>query len=348
MDFEYTAEQSALLKALRQNAAELNTLGKQKRQAKSAADHHVLLNKAIQITSEAGWKLNGSDAVLGALAGSEMCSLNPSIGISVVMGYAACYILSKLNKNDTAITSGRIPALLFSTKTTKPKAGEAESALFGFEELSACNFEGAASGIVIDCTGFQSVAIITDLSRFGNLSIFDTCGTGFANVVGSFDVTSPTELTAKQSKEIRAILDLAFASFGTGVCRRTLELAKTNSQSEMVGGKSLGAHQQIRYSLADVLTQIQAAEWLLYRASWMLDADDQEFAALAKTARAFCCETASACVQTASRLVGGRDESIIADMRELSMLEWSLNHYYNPLVLARLGIAEDLLAQFEV
>ena len=105
---------------------------------------------------------------------------------------------------------------------------------------------------------------------------------------------------------VSAALDLGLATACVGLSTRVFNGIKDYASSATLGGRPLMSDQHVRYKLAELLTQLQASEYLVYRTAWMMDAGDPEQPVLAKVAKVFCGENAGSIASSATLLAGTR------------------------------------------
>ena len=72
------------------------------------------------------------------------------------------------------------------------------------------------------------------------------------------------------------------------------------------GGKPIIAYQEVGFKLAEMLTLLQTAQLLAYRAAWMAETGDREAPVLARCAKVFCTESAEKSASYALQILGGR------------------------------------------
>lgn len=104
---------------------------------------------------------------------------------------------------------------------------------------------------------------------------FDGCRVPVANILGEehkgFDVAN----------EWLGSTRLSVAAFCVGRAQRTLELCQDWATTRVQFGRPIGKNQGVSFKLADMATQIRAAEWLTLDAAWRTDqgiAKDEDYA----------------------------------------------------------------------
>ena len=143
-------------------------------------------------------------------------------------------------------------------------------------------------------------------------------------------------------------LDMFRASVGAaagGMARRaldeSLEYAKTREQF----GKPLSGHQLIQEKLADMITELDAARLLVYRAAYLKDAGDERSTREANEAKLFATEAAGRISDQAVQIHGGSGlvrgsvvERLYRDVRALRIYEGTSE-------IQKLVIANQLLKE---
>lgn len=99
--------------------------------------------------------------------------------------------------------------------------------------------------------------------------------------------------------------DEVMVAAALGVMQRAFEVAKLHAKSHQGGGKPLIAQQEVGFKLAEMLTLVQTAQLLAYRAAWLADAGDREAGVVAACAKVFCAENAEKVASQALQVLGG-------------------------------------------
>jgi len=71
------------------------------------------------------------------------------------------------------------------------------------------------------------------------------------------------------------------------------------------GNKPIIAYQEVGFKLAEMLTLLQTAQLLAYRAAWMAETVNRETSSLAHCAKVFCAESAEEVASQALQILGG-------------------------------------------
>jgi alkylation response protein AidB-like acyl-CoA dehydrogenase len=107
-------------------------------------------------------------------------------------------------------------------------------------------------------------------------------------------------------RRVRSWEDQVLAAAGLGLMQRAFDAAQAYAKSHKTGGKPIIAYQEIGFKLAEMLTIIQTAQLLAYRAAWMSESRDRESDTLTHCAKVFCAESAERIASEALQILGGR------------------------------------------
>src|ERR1043165_7457048 len=126
-------------------------------------------------------------------------------------------------------------------------------------------------------------------------------------------------------------LDTYRASVGAAACGmagRALEEAITSAKTRRQVGRPLAEHQLIQEKLAEMMTELDAARLLVYRAAYLKDAGVERITREASEAKLFATEAASRIIDQAVQIHGGagllrgsRVERLYRDIRALRIYE---------------------------
>jgi acyl-CoA dehydrogenase len=126
-------------------------------------------------------------------------------------------------------------------------------------------------------------------------------------------------------------LDTFRASVGAAACgmaRRALDEAVRYSSSRKQFGRLLSEHQLVQAKLADMITELDAARLLVYRAAYARDSDTGRFTREASEAKLFATEAAGRIIDSAVQIHGGTGlisgsvvEHLYRDARALRIYE---------------------------
>ena len=109
---------------------------------------------------------------------------------------------------------------------------------------------------------------------------------------------------AGAKEAISAAVDLGLSKLCVGLSSRIFNEIKEHCSTAMLGGKPKTSDQHVRFKLAELLTQVQASEFLVYRAVWMTAGNDPEATVVAKVAKSFCSENVESVAKNAMLLAG--------------------------------------------
>jgi acyl-CoA dehydrogenase len=126
-------------------------------------------------------------------------------------------------------------------------------------------------------------------------------------------------------------LDTFRASVGAAACGmagRALDEAITYAKTRRQFGRALAEHQLIQEKLADMMTELDAARLLVYRAAYLKDAGVERITREASEAKLFATEAAGRIIDQAVQIHGGaglvrgnRVERLYRDVRALRIYE---------------------------
>jgi alkylation response protein AidB-like acyl-CoA dehydrogenase len=143
-------------------------------------------------------------------------------------------------------------------------------------------------------------------------------------------------------------LDTFRASVGAAACGmagRALDEAITYAKKRQQFGRALSEHQLIQGKLADMITELDAARLLVYRAAYLKDAGVERVTREASEAKLFATEAAGRIVDSALQVHGGAGlvrgnviERLYRDVRALRIYEGTSE-------IQRLVIANQLLQE---
>jgi acyl-CoA dehydrogenase len=143
-------------------------------------------------------------------------------------------------------------------------------------------------------------------------------------------------------------LDTFRASVGAAACgmaRRALDEAVRYASSRKQFGRTLAEHQLIQEKLADMVTELDAARLLVYRAAWLKDSGARRVTREASEAKLYATEAAGRIVDSAVQIHGGMGlvrgnivEQLYRDVRALRIYEGTSE-------IQKLVIANQLLKE---
>jgi len=164
--------------------------------------------------------------------------------------------------------------------------GETETAFFLMERTS----KGLLVGDRLATLGYEGAAI----SSIG-LADCPVPSTRVIRLVNGEDVL----------KSVRSWEDQALTAASLGLMRRAFDGALAYAKTHRSGGRPIISYQEIGFKLAEMLTLLQTAQLLAYRAAWMSESRDREADALTHCAKVFCAESAEKIASEALQILGG-------------------------------------------
>ena len=192
-------------------------------------------------------------------------------------------------EGDTAVISGR--------KTYVVNAGIADwIAVAGRIEKQPAFFliDKASPGLKISrrlkTLGYEAV-VINDL-------VLDKCRIPGQRIIGPFGNQPILEIVRLWENQILLGLSL-------GLTQAALQAAQTYANEHHTGGKPIIAYQEVAFKLAEMLTLLQTAQLLAYRAVWTADKDPREAQSLTWCAKVFCTEAAEKVASSALQILAG-------------------------------------------
>ena len=93
-------------------------------------------------------------------------------------------------------------------------------------------------------------------------------------------------------QDLRKWEDQVLIAYSNGIIKSSLEEAQSFAKEHKSGGKPIIAYQEIGFKLAEMITLMQTAELLAYKAAWSEMNKDRESLTLTQCAKTFCSETA--------------------------------------------------------
>jgi len=105
-------------------------------------------------------------------------------------------------------------------------------------------------------------------------------------------------------KTVRLWEDQVLTAASLGLMRRSFDLAVEYAKTHQSGGKPIIAYQEVGFKLAEMLTLLQTAQLLAYRAAWMSESGDREAFVLARSAKVFCTESSERVASEALQILG--------------------------------------------
>jgi len=147
------------------------------------------------------------------------------------------------------------------------------------------------------------------LSVGPRLSTTGYCGTAISAVtlegcsVTSRDVIGPLE-GGEAVRTVRLWEDRMLANAGLGQMQRCFRAAVKHAGTPKGSEKPAMGRQEVGFKLAEMLTLLQTAQLLAYRAAWMDETGHHEAPVLAHCAKVFCTESAEEVASAALQILG--------------------------------------------
>jgi alkylation response protein AidB-like acyl-CoA dehydrogenase len=147
--------------------------------------------------------------------------------------------------------------------------------------------------------------------------------------------------------ELQTRINLITATVSLGIMEQALQGAQKVAGETSFDGKPLRANQEIGFKLAEMFTLFQTAQWMLYRAAWMLEAGEAEARTTLAAAKVFVTESAEEVARSAMQIAGGQG-FLSGNVLEACFR----NARFGPVAgetseVLRLRIAEDCLAKYD-
>ena len=150
--------------------------------------------------------------------------------------------------------------------------------------------EGLSIGQRLPTLGYNGMAIST-------ISL-ENCSVQSKHVIGPFEGEEPL-------KTIRAWEDQTLTAGSLGLMHRCYTTALSYAKNHKSGNKPIIAYQEVGFKLAEMLTLLQTAQLLAYRAAWMAETNNREASIVAYCAKVFCAESAEEVASQALQILGG-------------------------------------------
>jgi alkylation response protein AidB-like acyl-CoA dehydrogenase len=124
-------------------------------------------------------------------------------------------------------------------------------------------------------------------------------------VVSSKYVIGPSK-EGNLLKTLRMWEDQILTAGSLGLMQRSFDTARAYAKNHESGGKPIIAYQEVAFKLAEMLTLLQTAQLLAYRAAWTVETGDREAGVLVHCAKVFCSESAEEVASSALQILGGK------------------------------------------
>lgn len=228
-------------------------------------------------------KLASGEAIAGSFALSEPhAGSDPGAMLTSAVKRGDTYVL---NGSKQWITSGAYAGVMVVWARTSPT---------GNKGLSCFIVEGGTKGLII---GKHEDKMGLRASNTVSLT-FEDCEIPADNLLGTEGQGFRLAMTALDGGRI------GIASQACGVGRAALEAAVAYSKDRKAFGQAIGEFQAPRFMMADMKTQLEAAELLTLRAAYMKE-QGQPFSREASMAKLFASEMSNKLADKAVQLHGG-------------------------------------------
>jgi alkylation response protein AidB-like acyl-CoA dehydrogenase len=230
----------------------------------------------------------------------QRAQLLPALGEGELIGTVAisegCMSLENNPLSTTGVSFGQ-GFMLNGSKSHVVNAAIADwIAVAGKTEENAAFFlinkgaEGLSIGQRLPTLGYNGTATST--------ITLENCPISSKYFIGPFEEGEP--LAALRTWE-----DQTLTAASLGLLQRSYDSALRYAKSHKSGGKPIIGYQEVGFKLAEMLTLVQTAQLLAYRAAWMAETDDREAPVLAHCAKIFCTESAEQVASYALQILGG-------------------------------------------
>jgi alkylation response protein AidB-like acyl-CoA dehydrogenase len=167
---------------------------------------------------------------------------------------------------------------------------------------------------------------------------FENVSVPKANVIGEVDKGWPilSKLLLKA-----AILESAYL---VGLAQMDFEITVNYAKERVQFGRPIGSFQAIQHKCADMVTDVDGARFVMYRAAWSLDEDEPDGEQAVHMAKAWCNEATRRVVAHGQQIHGGigftKDYKIQLYFRRQKMadLMWGDADFHREMVAQSLGV----------
>jgi alkylation response protein AidB-like acyl-CoA dehydrogenase len=272
-----------------------------------------------------------SEALTGVLLAGELARWSPSIGLAVEMSTRLFGWLLSRAGTDQQIQEFLVPlqqgALLGAVAMSESSKNFPENQIKteGRKEKGGFRVTGRKTLVInapiADClavtgqingqwavflirSGEPGLHIGEPLPTLGftDLSLADVtlnhCFVPEEGIIGPFpDALVFSELQTKNN--------LIIATTSLGIMERALQGAQKVAGESQEGRKPLRNLQEIGFKMAEMFTLFQTAQWMLYRAAWLLEANAPEAQTTLAAAKVFITESAEEVARSAMQIAAG-------------------------------------------
>ena len=167
-------------------------------------------------------------------------------------------------------------------------AGRAEEHMVFF--VIKKDSEGLSIGKRLATMGYNGCAI--------SAISLENCSVHSKYVIGPFEGEEPL-------KALRMWEDEILTTGSLGLMHRCYTNALSYAKTHKSGNKPIIAYQEVGFKLAEMLTLLQTAQLLAYRAAWMAETNNKDASVVARCAKVFCTESAEEVASQALQILGG-------------------------------------------
>jgi alkylation response protein AidB-like acyl-CoA dehydrogenase len=150
--------------------------------------------------------------------------------------------------------------------------------------------EGLSIGQRISTMGYNGCAI--------SAISLKNCSVHSKYVIAPFEGEKPL-------KALRIWEDKILTAGSLGLMHRCYKNALSYAKTHKSGNKPIIAYQEVGFKLAEMLTLLQTAQLLAYRAAWMAETNNRDASVVTRCAKVFCTESAEEVASQALQILGG-------------------------------------------
>jgi alkylation response protein AidB-like acyl-CoA dehydrogenase len=150
--------------------------------------------------------------------------------------------------------------------------------------------EGLSIGKRLATMGYNGCAI--------SAISLENCSVHSKYVISPFEGEEPL-------KTLRMWEDKILTAGSLGLMHRCYTNALNYAKTHKSGNKPIIAYQEVGFKLAEMLTLLQTAQLLAYRAAWMAETNNKDASVVARCAKVFCTESAEEVASQALQILGG-------------------------------------------
>jgi len=162
---------------------------------------------------------------------------------------------------------------------------------------------GGVSILVVEkgTPGFEARHVAKHVAKSADTGelFFEDCEVPAENLVGEEGRGFPYLMEVLDAGRI------THAARSVGVAQAAYDHAAAYAPERVQFGKPISRFQAVRFKLAEMATQVEAARWLVYNAAWSLDRRKPEAKRKAAMAKLFASEAAQQVASDAMQILGG-------------------------------------------